>query len=222
MSDLKTRYEEILKKIANACKRSGRSVSDVHLLAVTKMQPDELIEDAYALGVRHFGENYLQELERKKEKFSHLQGVNWHLIGPLQSGKVKRALETVDYFHALDSVKMLDEFVKRAGARKKPLPVFIQVNVDDEASKSGIALSDVNSFVNLVRKESSLQLVGLMAIPDPTKDTRAAFRKLKSAADKNGDLLLSMGMSDDFESAIEEGSHWIRIGRTLFGERHVS
>lgn len=219
---------EIRKRIIKACERSQRDPNEVHLLAVSKMQPDHCIEEAYALGIRDFGENYAQELLRKKKMFDHLNGVRWHMIGPLQRNKVKNILGVADFFHALDQESLLSEFQKRSEALNSssnlaPLKVFIEVNVDDETSKAGVPLSQVRDLAKKTNELKCISLAGLMCIPSPTGDVRKAFQKmaaLRSELQEEGiPLALSMGMSGDYEIAIEEGSNWIRLGTALFGER---
>jgi pyridoxal phosphate enzyme (YggS family) len=199
----------------------------VHILAVSKTQSLAAIEEAYSCGLRDFGENYVQELAEKREKLSHLKEIRWHLIGHLQTNKVKQAVEVADFFHALDSEKIVREAARRAkGLRESPWPVFIEVNVDTEPTKSGASPQELPRLIESVRQEPSLMLEGLMCIPKPTQDKEqlsAAFRRLSMLAaagqGPNPPLKLSMGMSDDFEIAIEQGANWIRIGRKLFGER---
>ena len=224
MFSLKENLAGIEGAIVAACARAGRERSAVKLLAVTKTQPDALIEEAYGFGVRDFGENYVQELVGRRERLAHLKDARWHLIGPLQSNKVKVALECADFFHALDSETVLKVVQKRVGPEGKPWPVFVQVNIDNEPTKSGLLPADVPAFIEKVRAARELQLRGLMAIPEPHGDIngmRPAFRALKDLAARTlgPSAQLSMGMSEDFTVAIEEGAHWVRVGRRLFGER---
>lgn len=218
---------EIKARIEAACRRSGRNPREVRLLAVSKTQPDVSIEAAYACGVRDFGENYVQDLARRREKLSRLAGIRWHLIGPLQSNKAKLALQNAYAFHALDSEKLARELAKRSATLglAHAWPVFVQVNVDDETTKSGVAPGDVAKFLDALRTIPELTVEGLMCIPKPGKrpeDSRPAFRALASLTRGLGApraLQLSMGMSEDFEVAVEEGAHWVRVGRALFGGR---
>lgn len=225
------RLAEIRESIAMACSRSGRTLSDVRLLAVSKMQPLELIEEAYAAGLRDFGENYVQELAQRRKALLHLSEIRWHLIGHLQTNKAKQALQSAHVFEALDSEKLLQELAHRAadsGARL-PWPVFIQVNIDAEPTKSGVLPDAVEKLMYKVISEKVLKLEGLMSIPEPkhpSEKMRPAFRKLAQLAQKTSNacgltsqLQLSMGMSEDFEVAIEEGANWVRVGRKLFGDR---
>jgi pyridoxal phosphate enzyme (YggS family) len=221
---IKENLAEIEGAISAACQRAGRDRGTVKLLAVSKTQPDALIEEAYALGVRDFGENYVQELVGRRERLAHLKDARWHLIGPLQSNKVKIALECADVFHALDSESVLKVVQKRVGPEGKPWPVFVQVNIDGEPSKSGLLPAEVPAFIEKVRAARELQLRGLMAIPEPHANIEAmgpAFRALKELATRTlgPSAQLSMGMSEDFPVAIAEGAHWVRVGRRLFGAR---
>ncbi|MEW6056357.1 MAG: YggS family pyridoxal phosphate-dependent enzyme [Bdellovibrionota bacterium] len=217
---------EIRSKIFEACKRSNRDANDITLLAVTKFQPLERIFEAYDAGLRDFGENYVQELLERRKHCSHLKEIRWHLIGHLQSNKVKQALGAMHVFQALDSPKLIHELARRQNdQRASALRVYIQVNIDREPLKAGVAVDEVESLVRLVRSQEGLKLEGLMCIPakaPSSEGTRPAFRKLRELAKRfqqDEPLKLSMGMSDDFEVAIEEGSHCVRLGTRLFGSR---
>lgn len=212
------RLSEIRGAISQACARVGRDAGDVNLLAVSKLQPAEAIEEAYHAGQRDFGENYVQELVGKRARLAHLTDLRWHLIGHLQTNKAKQVVAAADFFHALDSEKLARELAKRA---TRPLPVFIEVNVDREATKAGVMPEGVEALIQFVCAEPNLKLEGLMCIPEhrePIELMRPAFRALADLARPRG-LKLSMGMSSDFEIAIEEGAHWVRVGTKLFGER---
>ncbi len=226
VSAIEPNLSRVRAKIEGACRRAGRDPGDVHLIAVSKLQPVALIEEAYRLGVRDFGENYVQKLVEKKQALKHLPGLRWHLIGPLQTNKAKAAVENADFFHALDSEKLALELCKRVNriaGRDRPLPVFLQVNLDGEASKSGATPNSAQALADFIRTKKELRLEGLMCIPEPrpAKEMRQAFQRLRELANTIGGapLALSMGMSDDFDVAIEEGAVWIRVGRALFGER---
>lgn len=210
--------------VAAACRRTGRDPATVHLIAVSKFQPISAIEEAYRAGQRDFGESYVQELERKRKALSHLTDIKWHLIGHLQTNKVKSALPLANFFHALDSERLANEISKRS-ASDTPWPVFIEVNIDNEQSKSGIPSTRATDLAAAILKAPALRLWGLMCIPAPDADPRGSFRKMAilaeaiEAAHAGLSLQLSMGMSDDFEIAVEEGANWIRVGTKLFGER---
>ena len=216
-------------KIQAACIRVQRAPEEIQILAVSKQQPTSAIEEAYEYGLRHFGENYVQELSKKKEKEKHLKEIRWHLIGSLQSNKAKQAVTHADFFHALDSKKLAVQLAKQVASLRlsKPWPVFIEVNIDEEPTKKGVTSALAEELAEFLEKQNFLALEGLMCIPKEQQnpnEVRSAFHKLASLAHKissksRKNLCLSMGMSNDFEAAIEEGSRWIRIGRLLFGSR---
>lgn len=224
--ELKQNLENIRKRIAAACAVADRSTDDVLLLAVSKKQPDVFIEEVYALGIRDFGENYVNELKSRRQNLSHLTEARWHLIGPLQTNKIRTALEVADVFHAVDSIRVLTEIGKRmetrANSMSGPWPVYLQVNIDNEPTKAGFKIDDISNAIRTAASISSIKLLGLMAIPEP-KDSpeqmRHAFRTLKVLAQKHDLKGLSMGMSHDFEVAIQGGSTVVRVGSLLFGAR---
>ncbi|MGE4232473.1 MAG: YggS family pyridoxal phosphate-dependent enzyme [Bacteriovoracia bacterium] len=219
--------DQVLETIKETSKTANRSVDEIHLVAVSKLQPPEKIRALYERGIRDFGENYVQELLEKKEQLKDLKDIHWHLIGPLQTNKVKQVISHIDYFHALDSLKLANEIQKRAEQISKVLSVFIQVNIDEEPSKKGIDLGGLAGLASSILKLKNINLIGLMCIPDPLKDTNMAFLRLKNIAQKlsselSVDLQLSMGMSGDYPRAIECGANWIRVGSLLFGPRPAS
>jgi pyridoxal phosphate enzyme (YggS family) len=221
---LQENLNKIIERIERACLRANRQPKEVNLLAVTKKQPDQLIEEAYSLGLRDFGENYVQELAARRERLSHLKDARWHLIGPLQRNKVKQALALADYFHALDSEKIAIELNKRfvVTDRFVKFPVFLEVNVDRDPEKHGFEVQNLPRAYELISSLEHLKVMGLMCVPKQSsrvEDTRVSFSKLKSLANNLALPELSMGMSHDFEVAIEEGATWIRVGSLLFGER---
>ena len=196
-----------------ACERSGRKRSEVTLVAVSKTFGADRIDEAIAAGVTHIGENRVQEARDKKPQ---VRGTaRWHLIGHLQSNKAKDAIRLFDVIETVDSVELAQ---KIARAAEKAQDVLLQVNIGDEPQKSGILPSDVSNTVQQIRAINSINLMGLMAIP-PIGDPRKHFRRLREIRDQVGLEHLSMGMSEDFEIAIEEGSTMVRIGRAIFGPR---
>lgn len=215
-------YTEIRRRIDSATP-PGRSV---RLLAVSKLKPADAIRALAAQGQRAFGENYVQEGVRKVTELAGL-GLEWHLIGPLQSNKAKEAAVHFDWVESLDRAKLVPLLAQHRPADRPPLNVLVQVNVDDEASKSGAAPADVPALCDLVAATPRLALRGLMAIPAPHEDPtrrRAAFARMRALFDAErarhpGIDTLSMGMSDDFELAIAEGATEVRIGTALFGAR---
>ena len=196
-----------------ACERSGRKRSEVTLVAVSKTFGADRIDEAIAAGVTHIGENRVQEARDKKPQ---VRGTaRWHLIGHLQSNKAKDAIRLFDVIETVDSVELAQ---KIARAAEKAQDVLLQVNIGDEPQKSGILPSDVSNTVQQIRAINRINLMGLMAIP-PIGDPRKHFRRLREIRDQVGLEHLSMGMSEDFEIAIEEGSTMVRIGRAIFGPR---
>jgi len=200
-------------RIHTACARAGRKRSDVTLVAVSKTFGADRIDEAIAAGVTHIGENRVQEARDKKPQ---VRGTaRWHLIGHLQSNKAKDAVRLFDVIETVDSVELAQ---KIARAAEKAQDVLLQVNIGDEPQKSGILPSDVSNIVQQIRAINGVNLLGLMAIP-PVGDPRKHFRRLREIRDQVGLEHLSMGMSEDFEIAIEEGSTMVRIGRAIFGPR---
>jgi len=234
MSALADRLHKLELRIAAAAARRGRSASEVKLLAVAKTQPPEQVLAAVALGLRAFGENRVQEAERKipavQEKTS--ETLEWHLIGALQTNKVRRAVQLCDAIQSIDRIALV-ELVERAaaGAGRRP-KLYLQVNLDAEPQKGGCAPGEVVELAKFVERSPHLELVGLMAIPRPQpapEQMRPAFARLRSLLEhltraRPGSPPLrglSMGMSDDFEVAIEEGATCVRIGTALFGARET-
>jgi PLP dependent protein len=230
---LKARLESINRRIAAACERAGRRTSEITLVAVSKTVPATRIREAIEAGVRALGESRVQEASSKIAELRPLAAereVQWHLIGHLQSNKAQRAVELFDAVHSVDDLKLaerLDRFAARSGKR---LPIFIEVNIGGEESKSGVEPGAVLPLCEQIGKLPNLELKGLMAVPpfsDNPEDARPFFkqlRRLRDEARRSGAAGarfndLSMGMSDDFEIAIEEGATFVRIGSALFGAR---
>jgi pyridoxal phosphate enzyme (YggS family) len=198
-----------------AAQRSGRRPEEITLLAVTKVFPVEVLLEAYSLGMREFGENYVQEFERKFPFVGGCEGARFHLIGHLQSNKAKKASEMFDVIQTVDSAKL-------AGRLEGPLEVMLEVKLSEEDSKHGAAPEELERLVAAVRATEGLTLTGLMTMPPWSEDAEVArpyFRKLRGLAEKYGLSQLSMGMSHDLEVAIEEGSTMVRVGTALFGSR---
>ena len=214
---LKDRLAAVEERIASAAARAHRSRSDIRLIAVTKVFPATAIRDAYGLGVRDFGENYVQEFEGKAPLVADLPDARFHLIGHLQSNKSRRAAELFQVIQTVDSVKLAGRLNEAAA-----LDVMIEVKLSDEASKWGAAPDDVPSIVDACRAASQLRLLGLMTVPPWSEDaeqSRPYFARLREIAAKCALAELSMGMSHDMEVAIEEGATSIRVGTALFGRR---
>ncbi len=218
--DLKSNLEAVQRRIAAACRRAGRPVSEVTLIAVTKtIAPPDIIA-ACELGIRHIGENRVQEARGKWPELRVLQTPPCrHLIGHLQSNKAKTALELFDIIHSLDSLELAEAVSRRT---VKPFPVLLEVNIGAEASKSGFSVNALLRDFPVISKLPGLEVRGLMTVAPAAADpqeVRPVFRQLRELRDKLGLRELSMGMTSDFEVAIEEGATLIRIGRAIFGER---
>jgi PLP dependent protein len=214
------RVADVRRRIEAACDRSGRSSDEVTLIAVTKGFGPDAIREAVAAGVRDIGENRVQEAEAKRAALADLPSdVTWHMIGHLQSNKVKAALGTFDTIQSVDSLHLAEAISTRAS---KPVPVFLEVNVANEPSKSGFALEVLPSAFETISRLPNLDVRGLMTVApffDDADDARPVFRRLRIAAEALGLRELSMGMTNDFEVAIEEGATHVRVGRAIFGER---
>jgi len=200
-------------RIAAACARAGRKRGDVTLIAVSKTFPAAYVDEAIAAGVTHVGENRVQEARDKKPQVRG--SARWHLIGHLQSNKAKDAARIFDVIETVDSVDLAQKIAK---ASESARDVLIEVNIGEETQKHGVAPADLESVVRQVKAVSGVRLIGLMAIP-PVGDSRPHFKRLRAMRDQLGLEHLSMGMSEDFEIAIEEGSTMVRIGRAIFGPR---
>ncbi len=203
-----------------ACRRAGRREEEITLIAVTKTWPSELVAAASAAGLTDFGENKVQELIAKAPLFPDR---NWHMIGHLQRNKARQVVANAKEFHALDSIRLAQALNRHAEEAARILPCFLQVNVSGEASKFGLDPARVGNVVKELSDCESIRLVGLMTLasPDPEK-VREEFRLLRSIRSKYEYLTgsgLSMGMSGDYEIAIEEGATHIRVGSALFGPR---
>ena len=215
-AEIAERLAEVRGRIDAAARRAGRDPSSVTLVAVTKTKPLEDLLDAYEAGVRDFGENRVQEAEAK---FPHLPpDAVRHLIGPLQSNKANKAARLADAVHAVDSADIARRLARAAAVEKRRLAVYVEVNTGGEETKAGVTPADAPTLVEAVRALPELDLRGLMAIPPPG-DTRPHFVLLRELARGLGLAGLSMGMSDDFEAAVEEGATLVRVGTALFGHR---
>ena len=216
--------QQVRLRIERACRRAGRSAEQVHLVAVGKRHPAWRLRVAWELGVRDFGENYVQELRAKQQALRDLSSIRWHLVGRLQRNKAKYVARLGCVVHSLDSVALAWELGKRARtAAVGPLPVFVQVNLSGEPQKAGCRPEELEDVLQAVAAQPSLRARGLMVLPaDPEGDperSRPYFRKLRELAERHGLRELSMGMSVDLEVAIEEGATWVRVGTALFGPR---
>ena len=223
MSNIQAQIAENLAAIDAAIKKqadkSGRSARDINLVAVSKKQPLERIEALLDSGHRLFGENRVQEAQEHwgnlRQQYSDL---TLHLIGPLQTNKVKEAVTLFDVIEVLDRPKLAKALAAEMKKQERNLPCFIQVNTGEEPQKSGVLPQDLNDFLMLCQKQG-LNVVGLMCIPPSDEPPALHFAFLKKLADQHGLKELSMGMSSDFEKAIPLGATYIRIGTALFGKR---
>ncbi len=215
---LAARLARVRERIEAACARAHRDPASVRLLAVTKMFGPEAIRDGYALGLRDFGENYVQEMERKAPAVADLTGARFHLIGHLQSNKTKKAVQLFSAIDSVDSAKL----ARRLDAEGVALDVMIEVKLSGEETKSGVLPEELPAVVEAVRSSRHLRLTGLMTVPPWSEDAETArpcFARLREIAGRLSVPELSMGMSNDMEVAIEEGATWVRIGTALFGRR---
>jgi PLP dependent protein len=225
------RYAWIRDRIENACRRSGRPAGSVTLVGASKTQPPALLAEAWAAGLRVFGENRVQEAVAKSHELpSHALDIEWHLIGPLQSNKVRPAVELFRAVHSIDRPRIAEALDREAASRGRRLDGFLEINLGREGSKHGFVSEGLADAVRPLAGLAHLRIAGLMAIPPPgetPEDSRPWFRKLRDLRD---DLAkrpewqgfpgwLSMGMSDDFEVAVEEGATHVRVGSALFGRR---
>ncbi len=231
VENLRARLEQVRETIELSVRRCGRSLDEITLVAVSKTHPAEVVRKAIAAGVTDLGENRVQEAEAKIPEVGR-NAARWHLIGHLQSNKARRAVELFDVIHSLDSVALARRLDRMCvELNRELLPVLIQVDLGHEETKTGIDENELPALVDAVRKCERLQLTGLMTLPpyfDDTEQVRPFFRRLRELRDKLASQgafnklpgQLSMGMTHDYEVAIEEGATILRIGTAIFGERH--
>lgn len=226
--DIKENIISVKDRMARAAIKTGRNLEDITLVAVTKTVIPARIDEAIESGIRHIGENRVQEI---RSKYPYIKNrVKWHLIGSLQTNKVKYIIDKVDMIHSLDRLSLAKEIDKRASMKGIVLPVLIQINVSKESTKSGIYIEELDDFLDQIQQFEHIRVKGLMTIApllDNAEKTRPYFAKLKGIYEdiklrqySNVTMeYLSMGMTNDFEIAIEEGANIVRIGRAIFGER---
>ncbi len=223
--EIADRYASLREQVDSAARRARRDGSTVRIVLASKTNPPEAIAAAHAAGARDFGENYVQEAARKQDALAHLEGLRWHLIGHLQTNKARDAANRFVLIHSLDSARLASAL---ANARPTPpVPVLIEVNLAAEPTKTGVAPEFAERLIHDIR--GRVEVLGLMTIPpptaDPARDTRRYFATLRAMRDRLAALTglaleeLSMGMTDDFQIAIDEGATMIRVGRAVFGER---
>ncbi len=215
---LKERLEQVEERIHRAAERSGRKRSDITLVAVTKKFPAGIVSEAYHLGLRVFGENYVQEFEAKRPALDALADAQFHLIGHLQSNKARIAADLFKVIETVDSAKL----ARRLDGMGRKIEVMLEVKLSGEESKEGAAPEELPNLIEAVRSCPNLSLTGLMTMPpwnDDPEVTRPYFRRLAALAREHELEKLSMGMSHDLEAAIEEGATLVRVGTALFGAR---
>lgn len=212
------RLAAVRERIGRAAESARRDPAEITLLAVTKLFPAAVVREAYELGLREFGENYVQEFEHKAPEVADLAGARFHLIGHLQSNKSKKAAELFQVIQTVDSPKL----ARRLNDAGHALEVMLEVKLSEEEAKSGADPVALAELIQAVRGCGNLRLLGLMTMPPWTEDPEASrpyFRRLRELAERHGLRQLSMGMSHDLEAAIEEGATCVRVGTALFGER---
>lgn len=225
---LKENLAEVQSRVEQACKRAGRDVAEVTLIAVSKTKPVTDLQEIYNAGVRDFGENKVQEMCDKMEKMP--KDINWHMIGHLQRNKVKYIVGNMALIHSVDSYRLAEEINIQAKKKGIVVPILVEVNIADETTKFGVSKEDAMELVRQIASLDALSIKGLMTIApyvvDP-EENRAYFRKIKELSvdidNQNIDNvsmdILSMGMTGDFEVAIEEGATMVRVGTGIFGKR---
>ena len=228
---LKENLKEVQENILKACEKSGRNPEDVTLIAVSKTKPVPMLQEIYDENIRDFGENKVQELVEKYDELP--QDIKWHMIGHLQRNKVKYIIDKVSMVHSVDSVRLAEAIEKEAAKKDICIPVLIEVNVAGEESKFGLSVEEVLPFLEEISSYEHLQVKGLMTIAPfvaNPEENREVFQKLKKLsvdiATKNINnvnmSVLSMGMTNDYQVAVEEGATMVRVGTGIFGERDYS
>jgi pyridoxal phosphate enzyme (YggS family) len=218
--DIEANIRDVNERILRACERSLRSPDEITLVAITKGFEATSVKAAFDLGITNFGENRVQEAQEKIARLTELRSsITWHMVGHLQSNKARTAVELFDIIHSVDSVRLamiLNRLVE------KSLPILLEVNVSGESTKEGFSPGGVEAAIKEIRQLTNLKLLGLMTVApwvSEPEEVRPVFRRLRELRDALGLEHLSMGMTDDFEVAIEEGATMLRIGRAIFGDR---
>ena len=230
-------YQEVENKVKQACQRAGRAREEVTLIEVSKTKPLSMIEELLPLGVRDFGENKVQELTQKAETLAQKKvpepQVRWHMIGHLQRNKVKYLVDKACMIHSVDSLRLAEEISKEAGKKGIQIPILIEVNVAEEESKFGVHMEEAETLIRQIAVLPSISIQALMTIApyvENPEENRFIFRNLKKlSVDIQGKSIdnvtmdvLSMGMTGDYQVAIEEGATHVRVGTGIFGERNYS
>ena len=228
---VKENLKIVEEKIDKACERAGRERSEVTLIAVSKTKPVEMIEEAYEAGIRDFGENKVQELMDKFDKCP--QDIKWHLIGHLQTNKVKYIVDKVAMIHSVDSLKLAEEISRQAVKRNVNVNILVEVNIAEETTKYGISYDECQDLVVKIIGLPNICVKGLMCIAPFTENSEENRKYFKKLCKLNVDIkqkmsnntftgVLSMGMTGDYEVAIEEGATFVRVGTGIFGERNYN
>ncbi len=229
MKSMEQNIAQVRQNIAQAAKKVGRNPEDILLLAVSKTKSVEQIKEAVSYGLTSLGENKVQEIMDKYEPMG--EGIHWHLIGHLQTNKVKYIIDKVDMIHSVESIRLAEEIEKRAAAKNKVMDILVEINIAQEESKFGIPVNEVESFLQELSKFSHIRIRGLMTVApfvENPEENRLYFRKMrellvdintKKIDNINMDVL-SMGMTGDYMVAIEEGATIVRVGTGIFGERY--
>lgn len=228
---LKENYANVEEKITKACERAGRNRNEVTLIAVSKTKPREMLQEVYDAGARNFGENKVQEMCDKMTVLP--EDIRWHMIGHLQTNKVKYIVGKTALIHSVDSLRLAEEIQKQAVKNNVTVPILVEVNIAEEKSKFGIQKEDAISLVRSISALDHLKIQGLMTIApfvENAEDNRTYFRQIRQLsvdiASQNIDNvsmdILSMGMTGDYEVAIEEGATMVRVGTGIFGERNYN
>ena len=228
---IKENIKNVQSKIEQACKNAGRDLDTAHLIAVSKTKPVSMLQEAYDAGIRDFGENKVQEI---LEKYDKLPGdIRWHMIGHLQRNKVKYIIDKVCLIHSVDSLRLAEEISKEAVKHNLTMPVLIELNIGEEDSKFGLSLEDCEDMIHKISSLPNIEIKGLMTVApfvENGEENRQYFTAMKQLSvdimRKNIDNvcmdILSMGMTGDYETAIEEGATHVRVGTGIFGERNYS
>ncbi|MDI7269971.1 MAG: YggS family pyridoxal phosphate-dependent enzyme [Myxococcota bacterium] len=226
MSELKERVEAVRAAIRAAAQRCGRDPGEIRLVAVSKTRSADEVREAFDAGVTEFGENYAQELAVKRAALADVPGIRWHMIGHMQRNKIKLLVPGIYVLQTVDSLRLVEALRRRLAQTDAVLDVLVQVDVAGEEQKSGAATSDVPALIRAVRESGRLRLRGLMSIPPWAADAEAARPHLRALRDLARSLDLgpderdlSMGMSDTYEAAVEEGGTIVRVGTAIFGAR---
>lgn len=230
--DICNNIEELQNRISRACESAGRNADEITLVAVSKTKPIENIKTAYGCGQIHFGENRAKELQDKMDDYEN-EDIQWHMVGNLQTNKIKYMVERVNWIHSIEKSKYLREIEKRASRIDRVINTLIQINISGEEQKSGCEPEDLKGILEYAQGLSHVRVRGLMGMatfvdPEEVEKVRPEFKMLKEIRDEHRNYEaenvqldeLSMGMTNDLEIAIQEGSTMLRVGRAIFGERN--